>query len=84
MKKKERNQYIKNRIWNSHFNSEQLFCLTIYLLILFISKHFCDKDAAHTHVQGMACHRDTLPANISVACSSLIVYCSWEIHCRPD
>lgn len=49
MKKEERIQYVKDRIWNRHFKSEQLFYLTIYLLILFISKHFCDKDAAHTH-----------------------------------
>lgn len=60
MKKKERIQYAKNRIWNSHFNSEQLSCLTIYLLIFFISKHFCDKDATCIHAQGMACLGDTL------------------------
>lgn len=57
MKKKERIQHVKAE-FGTHLHSEQLFCLTIYLLVFFISTHFCDKDAAHTHAQGMACHGD--------------------------
>lgn len=85
MKKKERIQFVKNRIRNSHFNFEQLFCLTIYLLIFFISKHFCEKDAAHTRPRnGWSQRHSSVPANVSVDYSSLTVCYSWEIHCSPD
>lgn len=57
MKKKERILHAKAE-FGTHLHSEQLFCLTIYLFIFFISTHFCDNDAAHTHTQRMACHRD--------------------------
>lgn len=59
MKKNDRIQYV-NRIWQTPFHSEQLFCLTGYLLILLISKHLCDNDAPHIHTRGMTCHRDAL------------------------
>lgn len=59
MKKKERIQNAKTRIRNSCFNSEQLLCLTIYLLVLSASI-FCDKDAACIRTQAMSCHEDSL------------------------